>query len=319
MKSKCVVCGALFDAPPSSKRKTCSDECRYKLNSSPFRASLRNKLNGRIWILIDPSGNQYETENLHGWALDNYGLFFPDSADINSSAKKIRDGFASIASAMRRGKRTPRYYKGWMLKCLPEQTNILSGTSGRMSVIDITGQRFGRLVVTGMTDTRTCGDVVWHCRCDCGKEMDVAAACLRRGNTKSCGCWRRDRAKSIAPTQTGKYTGIHFSKSNGAYTIFVKRNGRKYSIGTYCNIDDAVLVRDKLNSVPDDKFEDCLADFRKERRSHRKAQNTSGVVGVTATKNGKWIARKYGKYLGKFQTIQQASEAIENYERNSNK
>ena len=56
--------------------------------------------------------------------------------------------------------------------------------------IDITGQRFGRLVAIrddGRTET---GRVVWLCRCDCGIEKRIDGVLLRRSKNgyKSCGC-----------------------------------------------------------------------------------------------------------------------------------
>lgn len=35
----------------------------------------------------------------------------------------------------------------------------------------------------------------WHCVCDCGTERDIAAGALRHGNTKSCGCYVKERNK----------------------------------------------------------------------------------------------------------------------------
>lgn len=55
----------------------------------------------------------------------------------------------------------------------------------------MTGQRFGRWTVLGMT-TRTSTDghkrTACLCRCDCGTERVVYAQSLRSGLTKSCGC-----------------------------------------------------------------------------------------------------------------------------------
>ena len=55
----------------------------------------------------------------------------------------------------------------------------------------MTGQRFGRWTVLGMT-TRTSTDghkrTACLCRCDCGTERVVYAQSLRGGLTKSCGC-----------------------------------------------------------------------------------------------------------------------------------
>lgn len=60
-----------------------------------------------------------------------------------------------------------------------------------MSRLDLTGERFGRLIV--LRDVgRYNGGVLWLCECDCGRLIRVASGKLREGVTKSCGCWRRD-------------------------------------------------------------------------------------------------------------------------------
>uniref|UniRef100_A0A7C9NUW7 Uncharacterized protein n=1 Tax=Muribaculaceae bacterium Z82 TaxID=2304548 RepID=A0A7C9NUW7_9BACT len=61
--------------------------------------------------------------------------------------------------------------------------------------IDLAGQRFGRLVALEPTEKRSDGSVVWRCQCDCGKVVEVNAHRLRKGNTKSCGCLKKDRFK----------------------------------------------------------------------------------------------------------------------------
>jgi hypothetical protein len=57
---------------------------------------------------------------------------------------------------------------------------------------DITGQRFGRLVALAPTAARCGSHVVWLVRCDCGREAKVSGQKLRRGATKSSGCYRRE-------------------------------------------------------------------------------------------------------------------------------
>jgi len=59
---------------------------------------------------------------------------------------------------------------------------------------DLTGQRFGRLTVTGRARNAKSGKVMWLCRCDCGKEKAVCAQALKKGVTKSCGCLKAERA-----------------------------------------------------------------------------------------------------------------------------
>lgn len=61
---------------------------------------------------------------------------------------------------------------------------------------DLTGQRFERLVVLGEAAKDNHGRVTWLCRCDCGEKVVVQAYNLKNGNTKSCGCYKREKAKA---------------------------------------------------------------------------------------------------------------------------
>ena len=64
-----------------------------------------------------------------------------------------------------------------------------------MSPLDLTGRRFGRLVVIGKGERRGArGRIAWVCRCDCGKLTSVMTHSLTSGATKSCGCYHRERA-----------------------------------------------------------------------------------------------------------------------------
>lgn len=57
---------------------------------------------------------------------------------------------------------------------------------------DLTGQRFGRLIVLNFVEINKNHKSVWHCICDCGKECDVVGASLLNGSTQSCGCIHRE-------------------------------------------------------------------------------------------------------------------------------
>ncbi len=59
------------------------------------------------------------------------------------------------------------------------------------NLIDLSGQRFGRLVVRGPVG-RSNGQLKWECVCDCGNVRTIAGMSLREGNTRSCGCLKRD-------------------------------------------------------------------------------------------------------------------------------
>lgn len=64
--------------------------------------------------------------------------------------------------------------------------------------IDLTGQRFGRLLVLYECGRAKDGCVLWKCRCDCGNECIVRSAQLKNQHTQSCGCLQRDRARDRA-------------------------------------------------------------------------------------------------------------------------
>ena len=55
-------------------------------------------------------------------------------------------------------------------------------------LIDLTGQRFGKLVVTEYAGRNERRESLWMCQCDCGNESIVRGDVLRRGTTESCGC-----------------------------------------------------------------------------------------------------------------------------------
>ena len=66
------------------------------------------------------------------------------------------------------------------------------GCQSRNRIIDLTGQRFGRLLVLrrDLESTSNRPGAKWICQCDCGKEISVPASRLKSGQTKSCGCLR---------------------------------------------------------------------------------------------------------------------------------
>lgn len=61
------------------------------------------------------------------------------------------------------------------------------------SLIDLTGQRFGRLTVLEMAEKKPYSKAAcWSCVCDCGKKKTVLGTNLRNGTIRSCGCLSRD-------------------------------------------------------------------------------------------------------------------------------
>lgn len=60
---------------------------------------------------------------------------------------------------------------------------------------DISGQEFGRLRAVKRIGTGEYGHVIWLCQCECGDTKKVTYSHLVNGDTKSCGCLRREEAK----------------------------------------------------------------------------------------------------------------------------
>jgi len=59
------------------------------------------------------------------------------------------------------------------------------------------GESYGRLLVIARLPTKD--RQRWYlCRCQCGSEVSVPGRHLRSGNTKSCGCLKRERAAETA-------------------------------------------------------------------------------------------------------------------------
>lgn len=58
--------------------------------------------------------------------------------------------------------------------------------------IDLTGKRFGRLLISQRADDNKWKDTRWLCKCDCGKEKIICGKSLKSSTTKSCGCLSKE-------------------------------------------------------------------------------------------------------------------------------
>lgn len=58
--------------------------------------------------------------------------------------------------------------------------------------IDITGQRYGRLVAISRQYLLGHREY-WLCQCDCGNRVVVAKSDMRSGVTRSCGCFKKEK------------------------------------------------------------------------------------------------------------------------------
>lgn len=58
---------------------------------------------------------------------------------------------------------------------------------------DLTEQVFGKLTVIEL-DQESSGGRKWICKCSCGNTVSVREYNLKSGNTKSCGCTRKEKS-----------------------------------------------------------------------------------------------------------------------------
>lgn len=205
-------------------------------------------------------------------------------------------------------------------------------------VIDLKGQKFGRLTVIKRVESAKQYKSKWLCTCECGNETSVQSYSLRSGNTKSCGCLQKEivaeQSTIHGNSKRGKMSPEYLSWSN-MHTRCKNKNSP-----SYCSYGKrGISVYKKWN-----KFENFLADMgekpspehsleRKEndgnyepnnckwatveeqaRNKRLYANNKSGHRGISRIKkNGKWQATigVKGKsiYLGEYTDIQDAINA----------
>ena len=75
------------------------------------------------------------------------------------------------------------------------------------------GQKFGRLTVVKEDGTDKRSMRWWTCVCDCGNTVHARTQDLTQGNTRSCGCYKKDRihetfAKDISGQRFGKLVAV---------------------------------------------------------------------------------------------------------------
>ena len=113
--------------------------------------------------------------------------------------------------------------------------------------LDLSGQRFGRLVAMRATDQRKNHKVVWECKCDCGNMVYIQSSLLKNGHTISCGCLhdltgqRFGRLMALRATDQRKRSNVVWEcKCDCGNTVYVQstllKNGHTQSCGCLYNL-----------------------------------------------------------------------------------
>ena len=108
--------------------------------------------------------------------------------------------------------------------------------------LELTGQRFGKLVVKSLFDVQN-RHTRWLCSCDCGNETIVAGARLKYGDTKSCGCLRDETTSK----RSKKYNTYDLS---GEYGIGYTFKNEEF----WFDLEDYELIKDYCWYINDDGY-----------------------------------------------------------------
>lgn len=105
-------------------------------------------------------------------------------------------------------------------------------------LIDLTGQRFGKLTVITraenhiMPSGKCC--IMWLCKCDCGNVKSINGSSLRNGVTRSCGCLSKEFAEKLNKKHGKSRSKLYsvwghmkqrcYNPNNPAYRIYGAEN-----------------------------------------------------------------------------------------------
>lgn len=210
-------------------------------------------------------------------------------------------------------------------------------------VKDLSGQKFGRLLVLRLAERIDDSGARSHCRCDCGNLIIVRNSNLIQNSTKSCGCLARESASRLA--KTGNPRRVHGMAKTATYRIWMamlnrcnnpkhkaysRYGGRGITVckewadpekGVFAFIEamgpspSSLHTIDRIDSSKGYESSNCRWATRVQQNQNigLKKSNTSGFKGLTRQRSGKWLAdiRANGKryHLGIYDTKEEAALA----------
>lgn len=165
-----------------------------------------------------------------------------------------------------------------------EEKEIAENNTVRRKKIykDISGQKFRMLTAMYPTEKRDRkGTVIWHCRCDCGREVDVSYDRLLYSTVVSCGCRKKkegERLKSCLTRVAGTSVDVLRSQKTrsdnktgvtGVYKVGKKYRAEicfqqvTYRLGSYDTLEQAASVRHKAELALHKEFLDYYTEWKK--------------------------------------------------------
>lgn len=195
-------------------------------------------------------------------------------------------------------------------------------------VIDITGQRFGRLTVIQLHSAATRSprrNTRWWCQCECGATVIAFGVNLKSGNTESCGCLRKEKlhkhghARPRHPTY-GSWNNMLQRCTNPNDKRYKNYGGRGITVCERWHSFENFLADmglmpegysiERINNDGNYEPANCTWIPRPEQgKNMRRPLSKSGYRGVSWDKDRKkWRAFNRNTFLGRFDTPDQAAE-----------
>lgn len=165
---------------------------------------------------------------------------------------------------------------------------------------DLTGKRFGMLLVLGKAGSNKWRATYWHCRCECGQETQVFSHSLLRGKTRSCGCQQGKKDGEFAGLKHGHYVKGERTPTYGSWramwerctnpdsTSYAYYGGRGITVcsrwASFTNfladMDERPdgMTLDRINPEGDYEPTNCRWATPKEQRNNRRARKSVSLV-----------------------------------------
>lgn len=153
----------------------------------------------------------------------------------------------------------------WLCECDCGNTKIVRGSDLRTNkvvccskscpckkttLIDEVGNIYGDLtVISKSTFKSSSNKTMWHCKCSCGKEIDVLGESLRRNLTSSCGCKSKElnaknHSKDLTNIQYGLLIPLEIYQKNQS----TEGNIWRCKCLCGCNREDVLVPTHRLTS-----------------------------------------------------------------------
>ena len=157
-----------------------------------------------------------------------------------------------------------------------------------MTAIDLTGRCFGRWTVIRRAGRNRHRQQLWHCRCECGAEKEIATQDLRGGDSRSCGCLRAEQLAARNKARAGRgMTPDEQRKRN----LVRNRRPRPPCDCAWCGERIAAPVKNQKYCGPDCAWESVKASDRADGHE-RRARLTVSQLAARKQYREEWLRQR---------------------------